>query len=91
MRLKFAAVLPAFLLAVPAVLAQTESAEFTVGDIRIEGLQRITEGTVYNYLPVNIGDRLNNRRVDEALRVLSTYVQRMRTKSSAPERPRTVH
>ena len=42
MRLKFAAVLPAFLLAVPAVLAQTESAEFTVGDIRIEGLQRIT-------------------------------------------------
>ena len=46
MRPKFAAVLPAFLLAVPAVLAQTESAEFTVGDIRIEGLQRITEGTV---------------------------------------------
>ena len=36
MRLKFAAVLPAFLLAVPAVLAQTESAEFTVGDIRID-------------------------------------------------------
>jgi outer membrane protein insertion porin family len=70
MRLKFAAVLPAFLLAVPAVLAQNESAEFTVGDIRIEGLQRITEGTVYNYLPVNIGDRLDNRRVDEALRAL---------------------
>ena len=70
MRLKFAAVLPALLLAVPAVLAQTESAEFTVGDIRIEGLQRITEGTVYNYLPVNIGDRLDNRRVDEALRAL---------------------
>jgi outer membrane protein insertion porin family len=70
MRLKFAAVLPAFLLAVPAVLAQNESAEFTVGDIRIEGLQRITEGTVYNYLPVNIGDRLDNRRIDEALRAL---------------------
>ena len=70
MRLKLAAVLPAFLLAVPAVLAQTESGEFTVGDIRIEGLQRITEGTVYNYLPVNIGDRLDNRRVDEALRAL---------------------
>ncbi|MBP7608949.1 MAG: outer membrane protein assembly factor BamA [Steroidobacteraceae bacterium] len=70
MRLKFAAVLPAFLLAVPAVLAQNESADFTVGDIRIEGLQRITEGTVYNYLPVNIGDRLDNRRIDEALRAL---------------------
>jgi outer membrane protein insertion porin family len=69
MRLKYVAVLPA-LLAVPVVLAQSESAEFTVGDIRIEGLQRITEGTVYNYLPVNIGDRLDERRVDEALRAL---------------------
>ncbi len=28
---------------------------FVVGDIRVEGLQRISEGTVYNYLPVNIG------------------------------------
>ncbi len=69
MRLKFAAALPA-LLAVPAVFAQTEGGEFTVGDIRIEGLQRITEGTVYNYLPVNIGDRMDQRRVDEALRAL---------------------
>jgi outer membrane protein insertion porin family len=69
MRLKFAAALPA-LLAVPAVLAQTASGEFTVGDIRIEGLQRITEGTVYNYLPVNIGDRLDQRRIDESLRAL---------------------
>jgi hypothetical protein len=31
------------------------------------------------------------RKLDEALRVLSTYVQRMRTKTSAPARPRTVH
>ncbi len=70
MRLKYAAVLPA-LLAVPAVLAQTDSGpEFTVGDIRIEGLQRITEGTVYNYLPVNIGDRMDERRIAEALRAL---------------------
>ena len=35
---------------------------FTVGDIRIEGLQRISEGTVYNYLPVNIGDQIDQRR-----------------------------
>ena len=69
MRLKFVAALSA-LLAVPAVLAQSESGEFTVGDIRVEGLQRITEGTVFNYLPVNIGDRLDSRRIDEALRAL---------------------
>jgi outer membrane protein insertion porin family len=43
---------------------------FIVGDIRIEGLQRISEGTVYNYLPVNIGDQLDERRVGEALRAL---------------------
>jgi outer membrane protein insertion porin family len=44
--------------------------EFSVGDIRIEGLQRISEGTVYNYLPINIGDRLDSRRVAEALKAL---------------------
>ncbi|MGH8129475.1 MAG: outer membrane protein assembly factor BamA [Steroidobacteraceae bacterium] len=49
--------------------AQT-SGEFTVGDIRVEGLQRIAEGTVYNYLPVNIGDRLDERRIQEAIRAL---------------------
>jgi outer membrane protein assembly factor BamA len=48
MRLKFMAAIPA-LLAVPAVLAQSDSGAFTVGDIRIEGLQRISEGTVFNY------------------------------------------
>ena len=41
-----------------------------VGDIRVEGLQRIAEGTVYNYLPVNIGDRLDARRQQEAIRAL---------------------
>jgi outer membrane protein insertion porin family len=50
--------------------AQTGYEEFTVGDIRVEGLQRISEGTVYNYLPVNIGDRLNAQRIQEALRAL---------------------
>ncbi len=69
MRRKLLAAIPA-LLAVPAVLAQGAPASFTVGDIRIEGLQRISEGTVFNYLPVNIGDRLDPRRVEEALRAL---------------------
>jgi hypothetical protein len=43
---------------------------FTVGDIKIEGLQRVSEGTVYNYLPVNIGDRLTPARVREAIKAL---------------------
>src|SRR5262245_2090725 len=49
---------------------RSSEGEFVVGDIRIEGLQRISEGTVYNYLPINIGDRLDQRRVAEALRAL---------------------
>jgi len=44
--------------------------EFTVGDIRVEGLQRISEGTLYNYLPVNIGDRLTRQKRVEAIRAL---------------------
>jgi outer membrane protein insertion porin family len=43
---------------------------FTVGDIRVEGLQRISEGTVFNYLPVSIGDRLDGQRIGEAMRAL---------------------
>jgi len=40
--------------------------DFAVSNIRIEGLQRISEGTVYNYLPINIGDRLTAQRSREA-------------------------
>jgi outer membrane protein insertion porin family len=44
--------------------------ELVVGDIRVEGLQRIAEGTVFNYLPVNIGDKLDRRRIAEAVKSL---------------------
>ena len=47
-----------------------ERPRFVVGEIRIEGLQRIAEGTVFNYLPVNIGDELDSRRLAEAIRAL---------------------
>jgi outer membrane protein insertion porin family len=46
------------------------AARFVVGEIKIEGLQRIAEGTVFNYLPVNIGDDLDSRRLGEAIRAL---------------------
>jgi len=45
-------------------------ADFTVTNLRIEGLQRISEGTVYNYLPVNIGDHVTPARIREAIRSL---------------------
>ena len=54
------------------VRAQAVSADqpFRVDNIRVEGLQRVSEGTVYNYLPVNIGDRLTPQRIREAIRAL---------------------
>ena len=45
-------------------------ADFTVGNIEIEGAERVSAGTIYNYLPVNIGDRLDAKRVREAIRAL---------------------
>jgi outer membrane protein insertion porin family len=54
-----------------ALLAQQAvSEDFTVSNIRLEGLQRISAGTVYNYLPVNVGDHLNPQRIREAMRAL---------------------
>jgi outer membrane protein insertion porin family len=52
------------------VVQDSSLATFTVTDIKIEGLQRISEGTVYNYLPVNIGDRVTPTRIREAVRSL---------------------
>jgi len=43
---------------------------FVVRDMRVEGLGRIAEGTVYNYLPVNVGDTVDTVRIEEAMRAL---------------------
>ncbi len=53
-----------------AAPARNTHDDFMVGDIRVEGLQRIAEGTVFNYLPVNIGDKLDRRRIAEAVKSL---------------------
>jgi len=44
--------------------------EFIVRDMRVEGLQRIAEGTVFNYLPINVGDRVDSIRIQESIRAL---------------------
>jgi outer membrane protein insertion porin family len=44
--------------------------DFVVKDMRVEGLQRISEGTVFNYLPINIGDTVDGIRIGEAIRAL---------------------
>ncbi len=63
--------LPALLCAcliAPLTLFAQES--FVVRDMRVEGLQRISEGTVFNYLPINVGDTVDQLRIQEAIRAL---------------------
>lgn len=43
---------------------------FVVRDIRVEGLQRIAPGTVFNYLPVRVGDTLTESAGREAIQAL---------------------
>jgi len=43
---------------------------FLVKDIRVEGLQRISAGTVFNYLPVKVGDTLSETSSQDAIRAL---------------------
>ncbi len=43
---------------------------FTVSDIRIDGLQRISAGTVFTYLPIERGDSIDQGRAAEAIRAL---------------------
>lgn len=41
-----------------------------VKDIRVEGVQRTEAGTVFNYLPVKVGDTLDDDKVAAAVRAL---------------------
>lgn len=40
---------------------------FVIKDIRLEGLRRISAGTVFNYLPVKVGDTLDATHSQEAI------------------------
>ena len=44
--------------------------EFVVEDIQVKGLQRISVGTVYNYLPINVGEKFSLDNVGPAIKAL---------------------
>lgn len=46
------------------------AADFRIEDIRVEGLQRTSAGTVFNYLPIEPGGRLTTERAQQAIRAL---------------------
>ncbi|MCK9258570.1 MAG: outer membrane protein assembly factor BamA [Azoarcus sp.] len=43
---------------------------FVVKDIRVEGIQRTEAGTVFNYLPVRVGDTFDEGQAADAIRAL---------------------
>ena len=43
---------------------------FVVKDIRVEGLQRTEAGTVFNYLPVQVGDIMSDEKATQAIKSL---------------------
>jgi len=43
---------------------------FVVEDIEVEGLQRVSAGTVYNYLPIKVGDEVDDEVAREAIKAL---------------------
>jgi outer membrane protein insertion porin family len=61
-------------LALAAALSGTALAQnmgaFQVADIRVDGLQRISNGTVFSYLPVERGEMMDQSRAGEAIRAL---------------------
>ncbi|GAA5182796.1 outer membrane protein assembly factor BamA [Niveibacterium umoris] len=62
---------------IPGLLAALFAADsahafdtFVVKDIRVEGLQRTEAGTVFNYLPVKVGEKVTEERAAQAIRAL---------------------
>ena len=52
------------------IMSQAHAAPFTVSDIRVNGLQRVSAGSVFGALPLNVGEAVDERRLAEATRSL---------------------
>ena len=44
--------------------------DFVINDIRIVGLQRVSTGSIFNVIPVSVGDRVDKRKVGDITRAL---------------------
>ncbi|MCF7529940.1 outer membrane protein assembly factor BamA [Neisseria lisongii] len=51
-------------------MAPLALADFTIQDIRVEGLQRTEPSTVFSYLPVKVGDQFSDSRSEEIIKKL---------------------
>ena len=62
--------LPGLLLALFAASPAFAFNPFVVKDIRVEGIQRTEAGTVFNYLPVKVGETFDEAQAAQAIRAL---------------------
>ena len=60
--------LPAVLAAL--MIAEVHAESFTISDIRVNGLQRVSAGSVFGALPLNVGEQADDRALVEATREL---------------------
>ncbi|WP_439887848.1 outer membrane protein assembly factor BamA [Pseudomonas sp. MBLB4123] len=60
--------LPAVLAAL--MIAEVHAESFTISDIRVNGLQRVSAGSVFGALPLNVGQQVDDRGLVEATREL---------------------
>ena len=51
-------------------LSTANADSFTIKDIRIEGLQRISAGAVFNVLPLRVGDQVDEDALARSARIL---------------------
>ena len=49
--------------------------EFLVSDIRIIGLQRVSTGSIFNVIPISVGDRIDVRKSNDIVRSLFSTEQ----------------
>ena len=52
------------------MIAEVHAESFTISDIRVNGLQRVSAGSVFGALPLNVGDQADDRRLVESTRSL---------------------
>ena len=65
--------LPALLAALVAPLhcvAAWAAEPFVVRDIRVEGVQRTEAGTIFSYLPIKVGERVDDEKIAQAVKAL---------------------
>ena len=62
--------LTAVLMALGHASVALAAAPFTIQDIRVEGLQRTEPATVFNYLPVKVGDTFTDAQGEEIIKNL---------------------